>query len=143
MLPPEKELLGAHEEVVLKQEQLEVAQTKANRAKQLLASRAISEKVFEEAQVELTRARAALKAATARLNLLSSTDLDGAAGNLSTLVLESPEDSLIVPSSVLYFEEGTDIMQARQLVQERLTQLAERLPAVAKPLPRRCPYQGR
>jgi len=95
MLPPEKELLGAREEVVVKQEQLEVAQAKANRAKQLLASRAISEKVFEETQVELTRARAALKAATGRLNLLSGTDLDSAAGDLSTLVLESPVEGVL------------------------------------------------
>jgi cobalt-zinc-cadmium efflux system membrane fusion protein len=114
MLPPERDLLGAREEVALKQEQLEVAQAKANRAKQLLASRAISEKVFEETQVELTRARAALKAATGRLNLLSSTDLDSAAGGLSTLVLESPVQGVLqrifvapgqtVPSSTVLFE---------------------------------------
>jgi RND family efflux transporter MFP subunit len=114
MLPPEKDLLGAREEVALKQEQLEVAQSKANRAKQLLASRAISEKVFEETQVELTRARADLKAATGRLNLLSGTDLDSAAGGLSTLVLESPVQGVLqrifvapgqtVPPSTVLFE---------------------------------------
>lgn len=114
MLPPEKDLLGAREEVVVKQEQMEVAQAKAIRAKQLLASRAISEKVFEETQVELTRARAALKAATGRLNLLSSTDLDSAAENLSTLVLESPVQGVLqrifvapgqtVPAAAILFE---------------------------------------
>jgi CzcA family heavy metal efflux pump len=34
---------------------------------------------------------------------------------------------------VLYFERGTDLMEARQLVQERLTQLVEQLPEVAMP----------
>lgn len=114
MLPPEKDLLGAREEVALKQEQLDVAQAKADRAQQLLASRAISEKVFEETQVELTGAKAALKAATARLNLLSGTDLDEAAANLSTLVLESPIEGVLlrifvapgqtVPPSTVLFE---------------------------------------
>lgn len=114
MLPPDKELVGAREDVAVKQEQFDVAQAKANRAKQLLANKAISEKAFEEAQVELTRARAALKAATARLNLLSNTDIDAAASSLSTLVLESPLEGVIqriyvapgqtVPASTVLFE---------------------------------------
>ena len=114
MLPPEKDLLGAREEVIVKQGQLELAQAKANRAKQLIASKAISEKVFEETQVELTRAKADLNAATARLNLLSHRDLDTAAGNLSTLVLGSPIEGVLqriyvaagqtVPASTVLFE---------------------------------------
>ncbi len=95
MLPPEKDLLGAREEVTVRQEEMEVAQAKADRSKQLLASRAISEKTYEEIQAELTRAKASLKAAIARLNLLDGTDLDGAAGSLSTLVLESPVDGVL------------------------------------------------
>jgi len=114
MLPPDKELVGAREDVAVKQEQLEVAQAKANRAEQLLVNKAISEKTFEEAQVELTKAKAALKAATARLNLLSNTDIDAAASNLSTLVLESPLEGVLqrifvapgqtVPASTVLFE---------------------------------------
>ena len=114
MLPPDKELVGAREDVVVKQEQLEVAQAKANRAKQLLANKAISEKAFEDAQVELTKAKAALKTATARLNLLNSTDIDAASGSLSTLVLESPLEGVLqrifvapgqtVPASTVLFE---------------------------------------
>ena len=114
MLPPDKELVGAREDVVVKQEQFEVAQAKANRAKQLLANKAISEKAFEDVQVELTRAKAALMAATARLNLLNSTDIDAAAGSLSTLVLGSPLDGVLqrifvapgqtVPASTVLFE---------------------------------------
>lgn len=114
MLPPEKELYGAREEVAVRQQEYEVARAKADRAKQLLASRAISEKSFEEIQAELTRAKAALNAATAKLNLLSGADLDAAAGNLSTLVLESPVDGVLqrifvaqgqsVPASTVLFE---------------------------------------
>nr|MBC8358549.1 efflux RND transporter periplasmic adaptor subunit [Candidatus Aminicenantes bacterium] len=114
LLPPEKDLLGAREEVTVKQEQLEVAKAQSERAKQLLASKAISEKVFEEVQVELTRAKAALKTATARMNLLSGTDLDVAARNASTLVLESPVEGVLqrifvapgqtVPPSTVLFE---------------------------------------
>lgn len=114
ILPSEKELLGAREEVVVRQEELEVAQAKADRAKKLLTSKAISEKTYEEIQAELTRAKAALNAATARLNLLSGNDLDAAAGNLSTLDLESPVDGVLqrifvapkqtVPPSTVLFE---------------------------------------
>ncbi len=114
LLPPEKDLLGAREEVVVKQEQFEVEQAKVNRGKQLLANRAISEKAFEQAQVDLTRAKAALNAATARLNLLSNTDLDTAAESLSTLALESPVDGVLqsilvapgqtVPAATILFE---------------------------------------
>jgi len=114
LLPPEKDLLGAREEVTVKQEQLEVAKAQSERAKQLLASKAISEKVFEEVQVELTRAKAALKTATARMNLLSGTNLDAAARNASTLVLESPVEGVLqrifvapgqtVPPSTVLFE---------------------------------------
>lgn len=114
ILPPEKELLGAREEVVVRQEELEVAQAKADRAKQLLVSKAISEKAFEEIQAELTRAKASLNAATARLSFLSGEDLEAAAGNLSTLALESPVDGVLqrmfvapgqtVPPSAVLFE---------------------------------------
>lgn len=114
MLPPEKELLGAREEVAVRQKELEVTQAKANRSKQLLASKAISEKSFEAVQAELIKAKASLKAAAARLNLLSGTNLDAAAGDLSTLVLESPVDGVlqsvfvaagqIVPAATVLFE---------------------------------------
>jgi len=114
ILSPEKELLGAREEVAVRQEELDVAQAKADRAKQLLASRAISEKAFEEIRAALARARASLNAATAKLSLLSGEDLDAAAENLSTLALESPVDGVLqkifvapgqaVPPSTVLFE---------------------------------------
>ena len=114
MLPPESELLGAQEEVAVRKEELHVAQAKAERSKQLLASKAISEKANEEAQAELTRAKASLSIAQARLDLLSGKDLDRAAGSLSTLVLESPVDGVLerifvapgqtVPAAMALFE---------------------------------------
>ena len=48
LLPPEKDLLSAKEDAVVKREQLELAQSKADRAEKLLNTRAISEKAFEE-----------------------------------------------------------------------------------------------
>lgn len=90
ILPPENDLLGAREQVKVKQEQLQVAQAKAHRAKQLITNRAISEKRYQQIQVELTEAKAAWKAAAARLDLLSGSNLDTAARSLSTLVMESP-----------------------------------------------------
>jgi RND family efflux transporter MFP subunit len=95
MLPPESELLGAQEEVAVREEELHVVQAKADRSKQLLANRAISEKAYEEVQAELARSKASLSIAEARLNLLSGKDLDAAAGSLSTLVLESPVDGVL------------------------------------------------
>jgi len=114
MLPPEKELYGTREAVEVKQKELEVTQAKADRAQHLLASEAISEKAYEEAQAELARAKASLNAAQARLDLLSGVDLDAASGNLSTLVLDSPVDGVLqrifvspgqtVPTSGVLFE---------------------------------------
>jgi len=113
-LPLGTELIGAREEVTVKREQYEVAQSKAERAKQLLATQAISEKANEDAQIELVRSRAALVTAEARLNLLTGKDLNAAEEGLSTLILESPVDGVLqrifvaprqsVPASAVIFE---------------------------------------
>ena len=58
---------------------------------------------------------------------------ENALNGVSWLDTVRSKSVLGLSSVVLYFEEGTDIMAARQLVQERLTQLAERLPSMAKP----------
>ncbi len=96
LLPPDKDLIGAREDVAVKQEQYDVAKVKAERAKELLAVKAVSEKAFEDVQVELAKAEAALNAAKARLNLLNGTDLEQAANSLSTLVLGSPVDGVLL-----------------------------------------------
>jgi len=114
MFPADKELIGAREEVVVKQEEFKVAKAKADRAEKLLSSKAISEKAFQETQAELARAKAALEAVTARFNLLSGVDVNAAAADLSTLVLGSPVDGVIqrifvapgqtVPAATALFE---------------------------------------
>ena len=114
MLPPEGELLGAREEVEVRKEEFKVAQAKADRSRQLLASKAISEKTYEEIKAELARSKASLSIAEARLDLLSGKDLDAAAADLSTLVMESPVEGVLqriyvapgqtVPASTALFD---------------------------------------
>jgi len=112
MLPPESELLGAQEEVVVRKEELNVVQAKADRSKQLLASKAISEKAHEEVQAELARSKASLNIAEARLDLLSGRNLDTAAENLSTLILESPVDGVL---QRIFVAQGQTVAASRAL----------------------------
>ena len=69
---------------------------------------------------------------TSDVEVLVTVPIENALNGVSWLKEVRSKSVLGLSSVVLYFEEGTDIMAARQLVQERLTQLAERLPAVAK-----------
>ncbi len=114
LLTPEKDLAGAREAVEVKQIQLEVAQAQADRAKQLLQDKATSEKLYLQAQAGLAAARASLKAAEARLNLLDGKGISSATEGLSTFVLKSPVDGVLqriyvapgqaVSASTLLFE---------------------------------------
>jgi cobalt-zinc-cadmium efflux system membrane fusion protein len=114
LLPPEKEIIGAREEVEVRQKQFEVAQAKARRTAQLFADKAASEKASQEAQAELAMAEAALNSAKAKLQLLTNTNLDSAAENLTTLGFASPVDGVLegvfvasgqnVPASTPLFE---------------------------------------
>lgn len=70
---------------------------------------------------------------TSEVEVLVTVPIENALNGVSWLQKVRSKSVLGLSSVVLYFEEGTDIMEARQLVQERLTQLAERLPSVAKP----------
>jgi len=70
---------------------------------------------------------------TSDVEVLVTVPIENALNGVSWLQEVRSKSVLGLSSVVLYFEEGTDIMEARQLVQERLTQLAERLPSVAKP----------
>jgi CzcA family heavy metal efflux pump len=70
---------------------------------------------------------------TSEVEVLVTVPIENALNGVSWLQAVRSKSVLGLSSVVLYFEEGTDIMQARQLVQERLTLLAERLPAVARP----------
>jgi RND family efflux transporter MFP subunit len=114
LMPPENDLMSAHEKVTVRQVEYDVARAKAERADQLLSDKAISEKVYEETYAQLTAAKAALSAAQGQYDLLNRTNLDSAAGKLSRLVLESPVDGVIqrifvahgqaVPAAAVLFE---------------------------------------
>lgn len=70
---------------------------------------------------------------SAEVEVLVTVPIENALNGVSWLEHVRSKSVLGLSSVVLYFETGTDIMAARQFVQERLTQLTERLPSVAKP----------
>lgn len=69
---------------------------------------------------------------TSEVEVLVTVPIENALNGVSWLNKVRSKSVLGLSSVILYFEEGTDIMKARQLVQERLTQLAANLPSVAK-----------
>jgi len=69
---------------------------------------------------------------TSEIETLITIPVESAVNGVSWLKKVRSKSVLGLSSVVLYFEEGTDVMQARQLVQERLAQLAEKLPSVVK-----------
>jgi RND family efflux transporter MFP subunit len=95
LMPPGLDLMGAREQVAVKQADYDVAAAKKQRAEELLKDRAISEKVYQEAQAGFAAANANLKAAKAKLDMMSGASLDAGAEDLSVLVLESPIDGVI------------------------------------------------
>lgn len=69
---------------------------------------------------------------TSEVEVLVTVPIENALNGVSWLDKVRSKSVQGLSSVILYFEGGTNLMQARQLVQERLTQLAERLPDVAK-----------
>ncbi len=114
LLPAEKDLVGTWEDVAVKQVEYEVAQAKVKRTETLLKDNAISEKAHQEAVAASAVANAALKAAKAKLTLLSGSGFDSAAIDQSTLVIKSPIGGVVqdifvasgqtVPASTNLFE---------------------------------------
>ncbi len=70
---------------------------------------------------------------TAEVEILVTVPIENAMNGVSWLKLIRSKSVLGLSSVVLYFENGTDLMQARQMVQERLTVISGKLPGVAKP----------
>jgi CzcA family heavy metal efflux pump len=70
---------------------------------------------------------------TSEVEALVTVPLENALNGTSRLNTLRSKSVLGLSSVVLYFDEATDLMQARQLVQERLANVAGQLPAVAKP----------
>lgn len=70
---------------------------------------------------------------TSEVEVLVTVPIENALNGVSWLDKVRSKSVQGLSSVVIYFEEGTDLMVARQLVQERLTQLVEGLPDVARP----------
>src|SRR6218665_1084570 len=90
ILPSEKDLLSAREDIAQKEVQLEVSMQKLDRAKKLLEEKAGSLRAVQEAEAELAGIRATLNVARARLELLKGNASAGLAGSLSTLDIQAP-----------------------------------------------------
>lgn len=90
ILPSEKDLLSAREDIAQKEVQFEVVTQKVDRAKKLLEEKAGSLRAVQEAEAELAGIRATLNVARARLELLKGNASAGLANNLSTLDIEAP-----------------------------------------------------
>ena len=69
----------------------------------------------------------------AEVEALVTVPLENAVNGTAGLKTLRSKSVLGLSSVVMFFEEGTDLMLARQLVQERMATLANRLPAVAHP----------
>jgi RND family efflux transporter MFP subunit len=114
LMPPEQDLMGAQENMAVKQVEYDVARAKMARMEQMLKDGATSEKALQEAQSQLATAKAALNAARGKLNLLNGKGGDSADSGLSSLVLEAPVDGILyhvyvapgqtVPASTALFD---------------------------------------
>ena len=70
---------------------------------------------------------------TSEVEALISVPIENGLNGVSWLKKIRSKSVLGLSSVVLYFAEDTDLLKARQLVQERLAQVAANLPGVAKP----------
>lgn len=70
---------------------------------------------------------------TTEVESLVTVPIENALNGTSWLATIRSKSVLGLSSVVLFFEEGTDFMRARQLVQERLAHVAASLPSVANP----------
>lgn len=68
---------------------------------------------------------------TSEVEILVTVPIENALNGVSWLKKVRSKSVLGLSSVVLYFQDGTDLMQARQLVQERLSEVSGQLPAVA------------
>jgi RND family efflux transporter MFP subunit len=94
IMPSERDLLGAQADAEQRQVQYEVAQEKAKRNARMFQEGSGSQRAMQEAQAELATARAALRVARSRVQLLRG-DNNSAAAHLSTLVIKAPVSGTI------------------------------------------------
>ena len=94
LLPPDKSLANAREDVTVKETAYKVALEQFNREKTLLSKNATSIKAYQEAESALAAARGELNSAKEQLKLLMS-NLDAADGDLSVYKILSPFNGII------------------------------------------------
>ncbi|WEK38384.1 MAG: efflux RND transporter periplasmic adaptor subunit [Candidatus Pseudobacter hemicellulosilyticus] len=90
ILPSEKDLLSAREDIAQKEVQYTVVVQKVDRAKKLLEEKAGSLRAVQEAEAELAGIQATLNVARARLELLKGNGAAQLANSLSTLSIDAP-----------------------------------------------------
>lgn len=90
ILPSEKDLISAQEDVKLRKVQYEVAVEKLKRAEQLLKDKAGSVRAKQDAEAELANITAGLRVAEARVELMKGNASAEVTDKLSTLNIESP-----------------------------------------------------
>jgi RND family efflux transporter MFP subunit len=95
ILPSEKDLLGAQEDVALKKVQFQVSTEKLKRAEQMLKDKSGSLRAKQEAEAELANVTAALRVAEARVELMKGKTGADVTDKLSTLNIESSLDGVI------------------------------------------------
>jgi RND family efflux transporter MFP subunit len=93
VLPSERDLLSASEDLRARRAAYEVAQSHAERSQQLLLEKAVSEREVQEAQAALTQAEATLRVAEARLALIRGDDVP--AEDLAPMAITAPRGGLI------------------------------------------------
>ena len=111
---PEKDLLSIREEAELRRVELDLAQAKVKRSRQLLEDKAGSVRQLEEAQAELAGAQTALRIAEARMKLLKSGRLDLPVDELPSLIIKSPIEGII---QKVYAGVGQTVTNAAALVE--------------------------
>jgi len=79
---------------------------------------------------------------TEEVDALVTVPLENSLNGLPFLKTIRSKSVLGLSSVVMIFEKGTDILKARQLVQERLNLAQTRLPAVVKPPVLMAPYSS-
>ncbi|MBS1543375.1 MAG: efflux RND transporter periplasmic adaptor subunit [Bacteroidetes bacterium] len=89
ILPSEKDLMSAQEDVKLRQVQFEVATEKLKRAQQLYKDKAGSLRALQDAEAELANISAGLRVAEARVELMKGNSGNNVSEKLSTLNIES------------------------------------------------------
>ena len=95
ILPSEKDLISAQEDVKLKKVQYEVAVEKLKRAEQLLKDKAGSVRAKQDAEAELANITAGLRVSEARVELMKGNSSESVSDKLSTLDIESSVDGFI------------------------------------------------